>query len=208
MLLLPFVSAGRVVSRCAMANRALSNAFSLARSALRTVAKTQRLASRRSQRSGSGGGARGRVRPRRPSQSHQDGGYAGDFRGTPRISYTPVADDLPDPGEVVWTWVPYEEDYRQGKDRPVLVIGRHAGLLLALQLTSKDHDRDAESEARSGRFWIDVGTGEWDRDRRRSEARVDRVLQLDPAAVRRIGAVLAEPIFAQVAAQVTRRAAH
>ena len=29
-------------------------------------------------------------------------------------------------------------------------------------LTSKDHDRDAEDEARYGRYWMDVGTGDWD----------------------------------------------
>ena len=52
------------------------------------------------------------------------GGYPGDFRGRPRIVYEPFDDDHADPGEVVWTWVPYEEDHRQGKDRPVVVIGR------------------------------------------------------------------------------------
>ena len=28
-----------------------------------------------------------------------------------------------------------------------------------LMLTSKDHDRDAEDEARYGRHWMDLGTG-------------------------------------------------
>jgi hypothetical protein len=58
-----------------------------------------------------------------------------------------------DPGEIVWTWVPFEEDHTQGKDRPVLVIGRDAQWLLALPLTSKDHDRDLGKEARTGRRW-------------------------------------------------------
>src|SRR3954468_725955 len=40
-----------------------------------------------------------------------------------RLGYAPKADGRPDPGEVVWAWVPYEEDPTQGKDRPVLVIG-------------------------------------------------------------------------------------
>jgi len=120
------------------------------------------------------------------------------------MSYEPVADDLADPGEVVWTWVPYEEDHRRGKDRPVLVIGRSAGLLLALQLTSQDHDGDAQDEARQGRFWVDVGSGAWDRERRPSEARVDRVLQLDPGRVRRIGAVLPREVFDTVTEHVRR----
>src|SRR6476469_6178015 len=36
--------------------------------------------------------------------------------------YAPEADGEPDPGEVVWAWVPYEEDASQGKDRPVLLL--------------------------------------------------------------------------------------
>jgi hypothetical protein len=84
---------------------------------------------------------------------------------------------------VVWAWVPFEEDSSRGKDRPVLVIARRGSRLLGLMLTSKDHDRDAEQEARHGRFWLDLGLGGWDRENRPSEVRLDRILQLDPAAV-------------------------
>ena len=49
----------------------------------------------------------------------------------------------------------------------MLVVGRDGDDLLGLQLTSKDHDRDAEDEARYGRYWMDVGTGAWDRAQRR-----------------------------------------
>lgn len=146
---------------------------------------------------------RARRRTPAPPRPGRDG-YAGDFEGTPRISYRPVQDDLPDPGEVVWAWVPYEENHSQGKDRPVLVIGRDGDLLLALQMSSQDHDKDAADEARWGRYWVDVGAGAWDRERRPSEARVDRVLRIDPAAVRRIGAVLARDRFDEVAAGVRR----
>src|SRR3954465_3472466 len=48
--------------------------------------------------------------------------YPGDFTGRAKTSYAPKPDGNPDPGEVVWTWVPFEEDYSQGKDRPVLLI--------------------------------------------------------------------------------------
>ncbi len=37
-------------------------------------------------------------------------------------SYAPEIDGEPDPGEVVWAWVAYEDDPSQGKDRPVLVL--------------------------------------------------------------------------------------
>ncbi|MGI8664665.1 MAG: type II toxin-antitoxin system PemK/MazF family toxin [Jatrophihabitans sp.] len=113
-------------------------------------------------------------------------------------SYEPHPDGLADPGEVVWAWVPFEEDFSRGKDRPVLIIGRDSGYLLGLMLTSKDHDRDATDEARHGRHWLDVGTGAWDSQRRPSEVRLDRVLRLGPDAVRREGAALSRPVFDQV----------
>ena len=115
-------------------------------------------------------------------------------------SYSPDLDGQPDPGEVVWAWVPYEDDPHQGKDRPVIVVGRDGDELLALQLTSKDHDRDADDEARHGRFWLDVGSGGWDRERRPSEVRLDRLLRLPESEVRREGAVMARSVFDGVVA--------
>ena len=126
--------------------------------------------------------------------------YAGDYEGTVHVEYTPHPDDgVADPGEVVWTWVPFEEDFSRGKDRPVLVVGSDGPLLLALILTSQDHDRDAADEARWGRVWLDIGSGAWDADGRRSEVRLDRVLRIDPRAVRREGAVVDEATFNLVA---------
>ena len=110
-------------------------------------------------------------------------------------SYSPEADGLPDPGEVVWAWVAYEDDPTQGKDRPVLVVGRDGMDLLCLQLTSKDHDRDADDEARYGRYWIDIGSGDWDREQRPSEVRLDRLLRLPESEVRREGAALPRAVF-------------
>jgi len=137
-----------------------------------------------------------------PTPAGPSPSYPGDFTGRATLSYTPVNDGWPDPGEVVWAWVPFEEDHTQGKDRPVLVIARHGGRLLGLMLTSKDHDRDAAQEARFGRHWIDVGTGAWDRQGRPSEVRVDRVLQLESDAVRREGATLERSRYEQVASAV------
>ena len=128
--------------------------------------------------------------------------YPGDFAGTPDLTYAPKPDGQPDPGEIVWTWVPYEEDHRQGKDRPVLLVGRDGSWLLALMLTSKDHDRDHAQEARRGRHWQDIGSGAWDSKGRPSEVRVDRILRVDPAAVRREGAVLYQQQFDLVASAV------
>src|SRR5450631_3358335 len=118
--------------------------------------------------------------------------YPGDFHGTPTINYRRKAGrgDEADPGEIVWTWVPFAEDHRQGKDRPVLVIGHDGPWLLALPLTSKNHDQDPVARAPGRRQWTDIGSGPWDRRGRASAVRVDRILRVDPAKVRRQGAVL------------------
>jgi hypothetical protein len=114
------------------------------------------------------------------------------------VAYAPSANGVADPGEVVWGWVPYEEDATRGKDRPVLVVGREGATLLTLPLTSKDHDRDAAQEASVGRHWMDVGTGGWDRDGRPSEVRLDRLVRLADVDVRREGAALPRPVFEDV----------
>jgi hypothetical protein len=130
--------------------------------------------------------------------------YAGDHTGPLRITYSPSADGDADPGEVVWAWVPFEENDGRGKDRPVLVVARHGPHLLALQMTSQDNTRDAADEARWGREWMDVGPGDWDPRGRPSEVRLDRVLRLAPDAVRREGARLDRARFDRVAAELHR----
>lgn len=124
--------------------------------------------------------------------------------GRVRTEYSPAYDGDPDPGEVVWAWVPYEDDPAQGKDRPVLVLAREGRTLVALMLSSQDHDRDAADEARHGRVWTDVGTGAWDARRRPSEVRLDRVLRLPADAVRREGAALDRVVFDRVARSAAR----
>ena len=58
-----------------------------------------------------------------------------------RLVYAPDLDGRADPGEIVWTWVVYEDDPTRGKDRPVLVVGRDRPTLLGLMLSSQDHHR-------------------------------------------------------------------
>jgi hypothetical protein len=114
------------------------------------------------------------------------------------VGYAPVRNGRADPGEVVWAWVPFQEDASRGKDRPVLVLSRHGAELLTLTLTSKDHDRDAAQEASTGRHWMDVGSGAWDRARRPSEVRLDRLVILRDADVRREGAAMDRAMFYRV----------
>ena len=114
------------------------------------------------------------------------------------MTYAPQENDLPDPGEVVWGWVPYEDDPKQGKDRPVLVLAEEDGVYLCLMMSSKDHDLDAEDEARWGRYWMDIGSGPWDVRRRPSEVRLDRLLRMRPEAIRREGAAVPRRTFNRV----------
>jgi hypothetical protein len=71
-------------------------------------------------------------------------------------------------------------------------------------LSSQDHDRDAADEARYGRIWTDLGTGPWDARGRPSEVRLDRLLVLAPATVRREGAALDRVRFERVIAEARR----
>lgn len=114
------------------------------------------------------------------------------------VAYSPERDGDADPGEVVWTWVPYEDDPSQGKDRPVLILGRDGAELAGVQLSSKDH-----SDRRDAGEWVPVGTGGWDREARPSYADASRLLRIDPGAVRREGSALDEARFREVLARVT-----
>ncbi|MEO7059909.1 MAG: type II toxin-antitoxin system PemK/MazF family toxin [Lapillicoccus sp.] len=125
--------------------------------------------------------------------------YPGDYVGIPAMAWDPKPDGHPDPGEVVWTWVPFEEDSSVGKDRPVLLVGHDGDWLLGVMLTSKDHDRELAREHAEGRDWVDVGAGAWDAKGRPSEVRADRLIRIDPGSVRRQGAVLDEGRFQAVA---------
>lgn len=122
-------------------------------------------------------------------------GAASPGTGPVTIEYTPDLDGDPDPGEVVWAWVPYEDDPSQGKDRPMVVIGRRGGRLVAVPLTSKHRDREVQ---------VPIGSGAWDRERRPSYARVSRLVDLEAGDMRREGSVLDRHRFGAVVAEVER----
>jgi hypothetical protein len=95
----------------------------------------------------------------------------------------------------VWTWVKYEDDPNQGKDRPVLVVGRQRDVLLGLMLSSQS-ERDGQHN------WYPLGPGAWDRQSRPSWVRLDRVLEVDEDGIRREGAVLDRARFDAVAGKL------
>ncbi|CQD21898.1 PemK-like protein [Mycolicibacterium conceptionense] len=89
----------------------------------------------------------------------------------------------------------YEDDPTQGKDRPVLVVGRDQHTLLGLMLSSQDYHRDDAD-------WISIGTGTWDYDGRPSWVRLDRVLDVPEEGIRREGAILDRTRFEAVAVRL------
>ena len=113
------------------------------------------------------------------------------------LVYAPELDGRADPGEIVWTWVPYEDDPRKGKDRPVLVVGREGSTVDGLILSSN-------SERERQRHWFALGPGAWDREQRPSWVRLDRVLTVDEDGIRREGAVLDRRRFDAIAAELRR----
>lgn len=145
---------------------------------------------------------------RRASQLAPRPGRSGitssDYEGCPEMGYDRRGPGGYHTGEMVWTWVAFEEDANQGKDRPVLLVGSDEGWLLGLPATSKDHDRDAAQERRAGRYWVDIGSGKWDAMGRPSEVRADRIIRVHPDKVRRAAGRVDSRTFDQVADAVAR----
>ena len=112
-----------------------------------------------------------------------------------KLVYAPDLDGRADPGEIVWTWVVYEDDPSRGKDRPVLVVGRDRHTLLGLMLSSQEYHRDDTD-------WVGIGAGSWDYEGRTSWVRLDRVLDVPEEGIRREGAILDREMFDVVAARL------
>ena len=112
-----------------------------------------------------------------------------------QVVYAPDLDGQADPGEIVWTWVVYEDDPTRGKDRPVLVVGRERETLLGLMLSSQNHHADDPC-------WVGVGTGSWDYDGRPSWVRLDRVLDVPEEGIRREGAIMDRTTFELIATRL------
>lgn len=141
-------------------------------------------------------------KPSAPASTGASNGsdYPGDYRDMINFEYSPSLDGDADPGEIVWTWVPFEEDHSQGKDRPVLLVGRDGECLLALMMTSKDHNNREHADPN----YLDIGSGPWDPQGRASEVKLNRVIRVRPGAMRREGAIMPEDTFRLIERAWTR----
>lgn len=134
-----------------------------------------------------------------PTPRPADGEGAVHYRGRVQLDYAPERDGDPDPGEIVWTWVPYEEDPLVGKDRPLLVVGRAVdppGGYAALMLSSRNREGE--------RGWAFLGAGDWDGDGRESWVRTDRVLAVADGRIRRESVALTKDRYLQVLEEIQR----
>ena len=135
-----------------------------------------------------------------PTVASDGSDYPGDYRDMINFEYSPSLDGDADPGEIVWTWVPFEEDHSQGKDRPVLLVGRDGEYLLALMMTSKDHNNREHADPN----YLDIGSGPWDPQGRASEVKLNRVIRVRPDSMRREGAIMPEDTFRLIERAWTR----
>lgn len=114
------------------------------------------------------------------------------------VGYAPSHNSRPDSGEVIWTWVPYEENDGRGKDRPVLVIGRHtADRVYAVRMTSKPHGGD--------RDYLSIGSGSWDSQGRESWVDIEQLYSVHHDGMRREAAVLDQGRYGRVASALVSR---
>lgn len=112
------------------------------------------------------------------------------------MNYNPAVDGRPSPGEIIWTWVAFDQDSRRGKERPALVLAVDGARLTALPLRTRREDRDRPDKRRD--VWMDLGVGDWDRQGRGSEVQLNRVLTVSIYDARRNGAELDPDLFDEV----------
>lgn len=118
--------------------------------------------------------------------------------GEVSVGYAPSRNRLPDSGEVIWTWVPYEENDGRGKDRPVLVIGRQSSdRVYAVRMTSRAHDGD--------RDYLSIGSGGWDSQGRESWVDIEQLYSVHHEGMRREAAVLDRARYDRVARALIAR---
>ena len=73
-----------------------------------------------------------------------------------KLVYAPDLDGRADPGEVVWTWVVYEDDPTRGKDRPGAGGGPRPSHPARADAVQPGAPRTTTAN------WVGIGSGPWD----------------------------------------------
>ncbi|WP_460795521.1 type II toxin-antitoxin system PemK/MazF family toxin [Microbacterium sp. GXF0217] len=114
------------------------------------------------------------------------------------LAYSPALDGAPDAGEIIWTWVPYDENDGRGKDRPVLVLGpQSTDRVYAVRMTSKPHD--------GRRDYLSIGSGSWDREGRESWVDIEELYSVHHQGMRREAAILDRERYRRVTSALAHR---
>lgn len=114
------------------------------------------------------------------------------------LTYAPARNGAPDPGEIVWAWVPYAEGAANGKDRPLLVLGRRDDEhCWAMKLTSRSRDGDRDH--------LPLGAGSWDASGRPSWLDIDQIYLVHRYGIRREAGELGRTRFRSVAQALSKR---
>jgi hypothetical protein len=141
---------------------------------------------------------RSRAREPHPGEAGPYATTEVDAVGDITTTYNPDTDGEPDPGEIIWTWVPYEENDGRGKDRPVLIVASEpGGTTLGVQLSSQEHDGRSD--------WVAIGSGRWDEAGRQSWVDISRILRVHPRGMRREASALPRDRFDKVIAALRHR---
>ena len=124
------------------------------------------------------------------------------------IFYAPNMDGQVDPGEVVWFWVPNhdadpndetttttDDTTPKFTERALVVSGRTGDPVLGLITSPNPEHADDEK-------WLDIGSGPWDEQGRRSWLRLDKVIKVAETAIRRQGAVIPLGRFNRIASRL------
>lgn len=104
------------------------------------------------------------------------------------------------PGDVVWTFIRFEDEPGEGKDRPVIIIDVDGRRLSVVGMTSNSK-RDGQ------RGYVHIGNGSWDHLHRDSWANVHRVVVIPRRSIRRRGGSLDPSAFKKVLAATLDSAA-
>ena len=113
------------------------------------------------------------------------------------LFYAPNMDGSVDPGEVVWFWAPPSSADEQATERAMVVVGRSGPYVVGLA-TSTNREHATETT------WLDIGSGPWDDAHRRSWVRLDKIVKVPEAAIRRQGALIPEHRFNRIADRLRR----
>lgn len=111
------------------------------------------------------------------------------------IYYAPDMDGQADSGEVVYISIACSGATNPPEERALLVIGHQRQVVLGMLISSNPiHEGDAA--------WLDIGAGDWDPSGKSCWVRLDKILEVPEASIRRQGAMMPLRRFERLAVRL------